>query len=130
LECGGLPPPCLSRSLLRVWKTKMRDWPHSPVHRLGDAGTFMVTAGTYRKAPLFDSPWALDFLHNTLLDVCEKHGWKLQAWAVFPNHYHFVANSPPDSNTLRALIRELHSLTARGLNIHVGDTGRKVWHEY
>ena len=27
----------------------MTDWPHAPVHRLDQAGTYMVTAGTYLK---------------------------------------------------------------------------------
>ncbi|HSC44237.1 MAG TPA: hypothetical protein VLC94_00325 [Candidatus Acidoferrum sp.] len=32
-----------------------RDWPHAPVHRLGQAGTYIVTAGTYRQELLFRS---------------------------------------------------------------------------
>ena len=27
----------------------MRDWPHSPLHRLGEPGAYIVTAGTYLK---------------------------------------------------------------------------------
>jgi hypothetical protein len=30
----------------------MRDWPHSPVHRLAEPGAYIVTAGTYRSEPL------------------------------------------------------------------------------
>jgi hypothetical protein len=33
----------------------MPDWPHSPTHRLGSAGAYMVTAATYQKQPLFCS---------------------------------------------------------------------------
>lgn len=27
----------------------MSDWPHAPVHKLKEKGTYMVTAGTYKK---------------------------------------------------------------------------------
>src|SRR5690348_17024590 len=32
-----------------------RDWPHAPLHRLSDQGTFIVTAGTYNKEHYFGS---------------------------------------------------------------------------
>ncbi|MBI1940633.1 MAG: transposase [Acidobacteria bacterium] len=108
----------------------MRDWPHSPVHRLGEACAYMVTAGTYRKQPFFRSPDRLDFLCVTLLDLAEAYGWQLQAWAVLANHYHFVGFSPPDPEALRSLIRKLHSLTAREINRRDHAEGRKVWFEY
>ena len=31
----------------------MENWPHAPAHQLCEAGTFMVTAGTYRKEHFF-----------------------------------------------------------------------------
>jgi putative transposase len=65
-----------------------------------------------------------------LLNTAEKHSWKLQAWAVFPNHYHFVAISPGDAPSLRTLIQELHSLTAREINRLDRTPSRKVWFEY
>ncbi len=33
----------------------MRDWPHSPVHRLSEAGAYIVTSSTYLKKPFFAS---------------------------------------------------------------------------
>ena len=108
----------------------MRDWPHSPVHRLVEAGAYMVTAGTYLKKPLFNTPPRLNFLHDTLLDLADALGWQLQAWAVFANHYHFVALSPPAPETLVAFIRRLHSVTAREINRLDSAAGRRALYEY
>jgi putative transposase len=57
-------------------------------------------------------------------------GWQLQAWALFSNHYHFVALSPADPGTLRGLVKRLHSLTAREANRLNGSSGQQVWHQY
>jgi putative transposase len=108
----------------------MSDWPHAPVHRLGEAGAYMVTAGTFRKAHHFAEKARLSFLQETLLHLADKHTWQLQAWAVFSNHYHFVALSPEKADSLVVLIRQLHSLTAREVNRLDGTEGRKVWYEY
>lgn len=60
----------------------MTDWPHSPVHRLSEAGAYIVTAGTYHKELLFRSPERLRFLRDALLTLAKTYGWNLQAWAV------------------------------------------------
>ena len=108
----------------------MRDWPHSPVHRLSEAGTYMVTAGTYKKDPLFRSARRLEFLCDLLLEVAYRHGWELQAWAIFPNHYHFIGVSPGSGESLRKMVQELHSVSGREVNRLDGARGRKVWFEY
>ncbi|WP_435008752.1 REP-associated tyrosine transposase [Tundrisphaera lichenicola] len=105
-------------------------WPRAPLHELDDAGTFMVTAGTYRKEPLFSDGPKLRMLHAALLTVADRHEWRLEAWAVFPNHYHFVAASPGDPATLKAFLRELHSRTAIALNRRDQAPSRKVWRNY
>jgi putative transposase len=108
----------------------MRDWPHSPVHRLGEPGAYIVTAGTYLKQPIFRVADRLEYLCDTLLELAERYGWSLQAWAVFPNHYHFVALSPAQASTLTALIRHLHSVTSIQANRWDRTPGRKTWFEY
>ena len=108
----------------------MHDWPHSPVHRLSEAGTFVVTAGTYHKELFFRSANRLDMLCGALLQLAGHYAWRLQAWAVFPNHYHFVAISPPRADSLREFIQHLHSLTAREMNRLDHTSGRKVWFDY
>ena len=109
---------------------KMRDWPHSPVHRLNAGGAYMVTSGTYGKVPFFGSAERLSLLRDALLQLALKHDWSLQAWAVFSNHYHFVALSLTKAETLRAYVRHPHSQTAREVNRLDNTSGRKVWFEY
>jgi REP-associated tyrosine transposase len=72
-------------------------WPHAPTHQLSNRGTYFVTAGTYLKAHYFYAPQRLDVLHRGLLSVARDFSWDLEAWAVFSNHYHFVAHSPRNS---------------------------------
>ncbi len=69
-------------------------------------------------------------LHNALLAIADKHAGRLEAWSVFPNHYHFIAHAPVDAGTLVIFLRELHSRTAVALNRQDGTRGRKVWHNY
>jgi len=107
----------------------MPDWPHSPLHRLSEGGTYIVTAATYEKAPVFRSGPRLALLCNTLLKLSAEYAWSLQAWAVFPNHYHFVA-SCASGDSLRTLIRHIHSATAREINQIDERSARKVWFQY
>ena len=107
----------------------LRDWPHSPAHRLSLPGAFIVTAGTYQKQKYFNTPTLLTRLTNLLLNLAEAYSWMIQAWAVFPNHYHFDAEFRKPE-TLRRLIRELHSRSALALNREQDAVGRKVWFQY
>ena len=108
----------------------MRDWHHAPIHRLSATGAYMVTAGTYNKAQYFQSPERLTIVHDALLSLAEQYGWDLQAWAILSNHYHFVGISPGDAASLHALIRHLHSVTAREINRLDNTPSRKVWHSF
>jgi putative transposase len=108
----------------------MGDWPHAPVHRLGEAGAYIVTAGTYKKEHYFQQSSRLSFLHDSLIRLATEYGWALQAWAVFSNHYHFVAMSPGDPGTLRLWTSQLHTLTAREANRLDKTPGRKVWFQF
>lgn len=89
----------------------------------------MVTAGTYRKEPFFRTFERLTFLQKQLFVFCVEHSAALQAWAIFPNHYHFIARLERPAN-LRELVQHLHSVTARELNRLDGAVGRKVWFQY
>ncbi len=108
----------------------MPDWPHAPIHRLDAAGAYMVTAGTYRKLHVFDTPAKLDLVRGMLFDVAAELDWRLQAWAVLANHYHFIAISPEHATTLRKLISKLHTLTAGELNRVDEAPGRRVWYQF
>jgi putative transposase len=69
-------------------------------------------------------------LHRGLLTVCDDFGWRLEAWTVFSNHYHFVAESPGTAENLPDMLGTLHEKTAKWVNKLDGDPGRKVWHNY
>jgi putative transposase len=107
-----------------------KDWPHAPVHRLGTDGVFMVTGAILHKAHLFSGPEKLTRLENHLLGLAKKYNWQLEAWAVFSNHYHFVARSLPEAGDLKKLLSQLHSDTARELNRMDGMSGRTVWFNF
>ncbi len=67
-----------------------KDWPHAPVHRFDSRGIYMVTAATLYKQHFFATDQSLDLLQHELLSLSRQYEWHLLAWAVFPNHYHFI----------------------------------------
>jgi putative transposase len=108
-------------------------WPHAPTHRLAANGTYMVTAGTYGKEHYFRSPRKLDLLQEQLIITAARFGWELEAWALFSNHYHFIGHASPDGNSaesLRGFLRDLHSGTARLINLEDRTPNRKVWYNF
>jgi putative transposase len=107
-----------------------KDWPHAPVHRLGSHGVYMVTGATLRKQHLFSNDEKLSLLENHLLTLARKYYWQLEAWAVFVNHYHFVAHGHPDAAPLSELLKHLHADTARILNRLDKSIGREVWFNF
>jgi REP element-mobilizing transposase RayT len=145
LECGGAPP-----LLRRGFKSKIivfrlpfyesdrmpmavTPWPHAPTHQLSEHGTYFVTAGTHFKAHHFRTPERLDLLQRGLLAVARDFSWNLEAWAVFSNHYHFVAQSPGDSKDAKALsqmLGVLHTRIAGCINRLDRTPARKVWHNF
>lgn len=108
----------------------MADWPHAPVHRLTEQGAYMVTCGTLYKARLLHAPARLSLVQDQLLELAEAFGWRIQAWAVLINHYHFMALSPEDPSNLAEFQGRLHRETSRILNRWDGTPGRTVWFQY
>ena len=109
-------------------------WPHAPEHRLTEAGTYFVTAGTYGKHHHFRHHDTLRALHDALLGYASDHDWRLEAWAVFSNHYHFVGHSPKDASdgaaSLSTFLGSLHSRSSDWLNSRDDTPARKVWHNF
>jgi putative transposase len=158
LDCGGLTPlwifsidaldPIQSSVKPEHSKTSRLDvvplckkmppmdplpWPHAPHHQLSEAGTYFVTAGTYQKTHFFRHPSRLDVLQRGLLQFAEEAGWILEAWAVFSNHYHFIAHSPEGVDTaatLRSFLSTLHTKTGAWVNRLDKTPHRKVWHNF
>jgi len=105
-------------------------WPHAPTHQLAERGTYFVTVSTYQKAHHFRGANRLRVLHRGLLSVAGRFGWQLEAWAVFSNHYHFVAHSPDDAaeaSSLSVMLSVLHVKTAEWVNKLDRLPGRQVW---
>ena len=107
-----------------------KDWPHAPVHRLSEHGTYIVTTGTLHKEHWFRGPERLDLLESALLRILKGYGWQLEAWAVFSNHYHFVGHSVPGAKQLGLVLKHLHADTSREVNRLDGTPGRAVWHNF
>ena len=108
-------------------------WPHAPTHQLSQRGTYFVTGSTYQKAHHFRGAKRLRVLHRGLLTVAQQFGWRLEAWAVFSNHYHFIAHSPTDAadaTSLSAMLSMLHVKTASWVNNLDNASGRKVWFNF
>jgi putative transposase len=107
-----------------------RDWPHAPLHRLSEQGTYIVTAATYEHEHRFAGAARLDHLEKQLLAEARAAGWQLEAWAVFANHYHFVGHALPGCEALSIWIARLHHATACHVNELDEQTGRQVWHNF
>jgi len=91
---------------------------------------YIITAATIYKQHFFRSPEDLTLLEQTLLQLAEEFKWNLEAWAVFSNHYHFIARGVEDSQPLDRMINKLHSTTARKINEKDGLNGRRVWYNF
>jgi putative transposase len=117
---GGSPPA----------RPSSFDWPHAPLHRLTEHGTYMVTAATYGKEHYFRGPDRLDYLQATLFSLAKETGWRLEAWALFSNHYHFIAHALPGAADLREFLSRLHRDSAGTVNAHDGCAKRKVWFNF
>jgi putative transposase len=108
----------------------MHRWPHGPAHFVKGIGSYILTAATYEKEHLFLGKEKLDYLTNHILATAEACNWALQAWAIFPNHYHLIAFNSPESAELKLLIKNIHGGSSRELNKMDDKVGRTVWHQY
>jgi putative transposase len=107
-----------------------KDWPHAPMHRLSEQGTFIVTPSTMDKRHFFRDRELLELLETRLLTLARQHDVVLEAWAVFSNHYHFVAHTSGGQNQLGELIERLHFATAAAVNKRDGQPNRAVWFNF
>ena len=105
-------------------------WHHAPEHRFIPGKTYLVTGATLYKQHFLASSERLGFLQSHLFDFATRVGWNLQAWAIFSNHYHFIAESLLDAYPLSRFIQRFHSDSARLLNLKDDQIGRKVWYQY
>ena len=111
-----------------------QDWPHAPPHRLGEGGVYFVTARAAEGRHLLADDAMKDWFQETLFNIVEEFRWNLEAWAILSNHYHFIAHSPKGAEgaqSLRSMIRKLHSLTTKELNRRDNQPGRcRLWQNF
>ena len=107
----------------------MVDWPHAPIHRFGEAGIYFITGATLYRQHFFRAPEALDALRDSLFSYAARNDCSLQAWALFSNHYHLVAECDRGAQIARMLY-DVHKNTAIEQNHRDGAKGRKVWYQY
>lgn len=90
----------------------------------------MITSGIYTKCHLLHTPERLDLVLNSLMSIADEFGWRLQAWAIMINHYHFIALAQPNARPMKDMLSKLHMTTAKQLNLWDNTPGRKVWYQY
>src|SRR5882724_10674478 len=91
-------------------------WPHAPPHYFTPHGTYIITAATLHRKPLFDSDAKLDLFRDTTLEFAGEYRLILQAWAFFTNHYHLVISFENTKTTHRDFVRHLHRELTMRLN--------------
>jgi len=132
LECG-MRLPLLTRYRIH-YRFGMHEvaWPHAPVHRVSEAGTYFVTCGTYKKEHHFRGRERCGVVQRGLLQTLQQAGWRLEAWAVFSNHYHFVAHCPTCESAagLPAMLRTFHAKLGTWVNKLDKVHDRKVWYNF
>ena len=63
-------------------------FPHALYH--------VINRGNYRR-PIFGTVGAAQAFATTLGEACERHAWRVHAYALIPNHFH-VALETPEAN--------------------------------
>jgi putative transposase len=106
--------------------------PHlnSPPHWFVSNAIYIVTGSTLHKKTLLDSNAKRAHFCETLTERASILGWALKAWVVMPEHYHFIAQSPENALSLKALIQGVHSINAKFVNRVDETPGRRVWYNY
>jgi hypothetical protein len=110
----------------KVVKIDLRTDSVARIYPLGRA------ASRNQKEPFFRDPERLKRLHAGLVKYAYNYGWRMEGWAVFPNHYHFVAHAPDGGRRgiPSELLADFRQHAAASVNRLDGARGRKVWHNF
>jgi putative transposase len=111
--------------------TDMREsWSHAPPHHFTPHGTYLITAATLHRKPLFDSDTKRDLFRDTTFELAKSYELILEAWAFFANHYHLIAGFENTRTTHRDFLQHLHRELALRLNRIDATSGRRVMYEF
>jgi putative transposase len=47
-----------------------------------------------RREPIFEDNGDRVMFQETIGECCERSGWKIYAWVLMSNHYHWVVQAP------------------------------------
>lgn len=108
----------------------MSDWHHSPLHRLGTDGAYIVTASTRFKAQIYTNARKLAFLSDQIQILSQQYNLELEAWAAFSNHYHLIVRPHGTSAEFATYFKHLHATLSREANKWDSSPGRRVWYQY
>ncbi|MEA2012963.1 MAG: transposase [Verrucomicrobiota bacterium] len=90
----------------------------------------MITAGTLYKKHFLNTRKRLDYFQNLLFKFAEEYNCRLTAWSILSNHYHFIVETPENTNNLKLLIANLHQKSASYFNKKDNTINRKVWYQF
>ena len=110
--------------------SKAAPWPHAPPHHFEPTGTYIITAGTLHKLPLFNSPAKLDLFQETAFELIAAYRLQLEAWAFLANHYHLILGFQNAAVMHSTFLRHLHRELAVRLNELDGQPGRRVMYNF
>ena len=114
------------QDLLGFRRFNSRPW-HSPAHRVGESGRYLLTTACFEHLPVVGySPERMAEFSEAWLKVLESFCDEINAWCVLPNHYHALVLT----HQLPALLAEtgrLHGRTSFQWNGEDNQRGRKVW---
>jgi len=95
-----------------------------------DAGSLIITTGTYQRAHIFRTREHLLLFESHMLSGVRDQGWTVLAWAFFSNHYHVIISEIEDGSRLPTVMRRLHGGLSHAINGLQNERGRKVFHNY
>jgi len=105
----------------------MSDWHHAPPHRFREGNSvYFVTGATEKKQHFYRRRDRLDALRTRLFALAEQHECRLQAWALFSNHYHLVVSG----SAVREMLTLLHTQEGFAANDIDQTPGRRVWYQF
>ena len=67
--------------------------PRTPRIEYAGAVYHVLSRGQRREAIVFDNEDRRTFF-DTLAEACDRTGWRLHAWVLLPNHYHWLLETP------------------------------------
>ena len=70
-----------------------KDYKHNPPHIFMDDTPYFITAATYQKRPLLQSPAIKEDLLLCIKNAFTKFKWSLHHWVILDNHYHLLGQS-------------------------------------